>query len=80
MLDCDTVMRQLWDYLDDELTPDRMEAIREHLKLCERCQPQAKFERAFLAALSRARREYSDPQALGNRVRSALQGRGYSLA
>lgn len=47
MLDCDAVMRQLWDYLDGELTPARTEAIREHLALCARCFPQLEFERAF---------------------------------
>ena len=39
MLDCDSVMRQLWDYLDGELTEDRMEAIRAHLAMCSRCMP-----------------------------------------
>ena len=24
MLDCEAVMRQLWDFLDEELTPARM--------------------------------------------------------
>ena len=28
MIDCDGVMRQLWDYLDGELSDDKMEAIR----------------------------------------------------
>ena len=31
MLDCDAVMRQLWDFLDGELTATREAAIREHL-------------------------------------------------
>jgi anti-sigma factor RsiW len=31
MLDCDAVMRQLWDYLDGELTAEREQAIRAHL-------------------------------------------------
>ena len=80
MLDCDSVMRQLWDYLDDELTADRMDAIREHLTMCGRCQPQAEFEQAFLKALARARREHSNPPSLAQRVRAALAERGYSAA
>jgi anti-sigma factor (TIGR02949 family) len=80
MLDCHAVMRQLWDYLDGELSPDRMDAIREHLKLCDRCQPHAAFGRAFLAALARARREHSHPADLTLRVRRALARRGYSIA
>ena len=80
MLDCDSVMRQLWDFLDDELTADRMEAIREHLTMCGRCQPQAEFEQAFLKALARARREHSRPLSLAQRVRTALAARGYTAA
>ena len=80
MPDCDAVMRQLWDYLDDELTADRMEAIRAHLKMCDRCQPQAEFEKAFLRALARARREHSNPPGVAQRVRAALAERGYSIA
>jgi anti-sigma factor (TIGR02949 family) len=80
MLDCGAVMRQLWDYLDGELTADRMDAIREHLKMCQRCQPHSEFELAFLGALARVRREHSNPPAVANRVRAALVARGYSVA
>ncbi|GAC1515699.1 MAG: hypothetical protein NVS1B4_07270 [Gemmatimonadaceae bacterium] len=80
MLDCDSVMRQLWDYLDGELTPDRMSAIREHLAVCARCHPQMEFERTFLKVLAAARREHSDPQRLGQRVLVALRGEGFAAA
>lgn len=78
MLDCDSVMRQLWDFLDGELTDDRMEAIREHLKVCKRCQPHARFEESFLSALATVRREHSDPAAIARKVRDALRARGYT--
>lgn len=80
MLDCESVMRQLWDYLDQELTPERMAAIREHLELCQRCQPQEHFQRSFLEAVARARREHPDLEALALRVRSALRAQGYQHA
>jgi anti-sigma factor (TIGR02949 family) len=80
MLDCDQVMRQLWDYLDQELTPERMAAVREHLAMCSRCQPQESFERSFLAALARVRIEHPDPVALGMRVRGALRAQGFQGA
>ena len=79
MLDCHSVMRQLWDYLDGELTPDRMEDLREHLKMCERCQPHARFEQTFLDALATVRREHSDPDRVARKVREALKARGYSV-
>jgi anti-sigma factor (TIGR02949 family) len=78
MLDCDAVMRQLWDYLDGELTDERMAAIREHLALCGRCYPQYDFEQAFLETLARARREHSDPERVKRRVLVALQSEGFA--
>lgn len=80
MLDCETVMRQLWDYLDGELTEDRMAAMREHLALCARCHPQLDFERAFLDTLARVRREPSDPARIRERVLSALEAEGLALS
>lgn len=80
MLDCESVMRQLWDYLDGELTPDRMAAIRAHLELCKRCYPQYEFEQSFLAAVAARRRQHSDPQRLRARVADALRAQGLSDA
>ncbi|MDE3152814.1 MAG: zf-HC2 domain-containing protein [Gemmatimonadota bacterium] len=78
MLDCEAVMRQLWDYLDEELSPDRMAAIREHLATCARCYPQYEFEQSFLTALDRAQQEHSNPDGLRNRVAAALRAEGMS--
>lgn len=78
MPDCVAVMRQLWDYLDGELTDDRMAVVRDHLARCGRCQPQAEFERAFLAAIAHARRDHRNPTSLRDRVRGALRRQGYS--
>jgi anti-sigma factor (TIGR02949 family) len=76
LLDCDAVMRQLWDYLDAELTEERMEAIRAHLAVCARCYPQYEFERTFLETLARVRREHSDYDGLRGRVMAALREEG----
>jgi anti-sigma factor (TIGR02949 family) len=78
MLDCDAVMRQLWDYLDGELTPERLAAIEAHVTMCDRCRPQVAFERTFKAALRESRAESADVSALGERVRTALRARGFS--
>ena len=76
MLDCEAVMQQLWDYLDEELSPERMTAIRDHLAVCARCYPQYEFERAFLTALDQAQQQHSDPGRLRARVASALRAEG----
>lgn len=71
-LDCSAVVRDLWSYLDESLTPERMEGVREHLANCQRCFPHADFERAFLDAVGEMRREHPDPNALRSRVLAAL--------
>ena len=78
MLDCAAVMKQLWDYLDGELSPERMAAIEAHVKMCGRCSPQVEFERAFLKALAAARGEESNAETLRDRVVAQLRTRGYT--
>lgn len=80
MLDCEAVMRQLWDYLDGELTAERLAAVQEHLALCEHCHPHVEFERSFLAAVARSRRRHSDPARLRHDLLHALRARGMSEA
>jgi len=76
MLDCDAVMRQLWDYLDAELTPERMEQIGAHLAICQRCFPQYQFERSFLDVLAAARADHPAIEQLRDRVMAALKEEG----
>lgn len=78
MIDCEHVMRQLWDYLDDEVTPERHEAIRRHIEVCSRCRPQSEFEVAFLEAVRRARREHTQPDRLRGALLAALAEQGFS--
>jgi anti-sigma factor (TIGR02949 family) len=73
MLDCDAVMRQLWDYLDQQLTPQTMAAIDDHLGKCQHCRPEAQFRRAFERAVSSARQEAGNTDALRARIRRALR-------
>ena len=78
MLDCQAAMRQLWDYLDGELSAERMEAMRAHLAVCARCYPHYDFERAFLDAVAATRRAHAAPGALRERVMSALKTAGWT--
>ncbi|WP_353267822.1 zf-HC2 domain-containing protein [Gemmatimonas sp.] len=73
MLDCESVMQQLWDYLDQQLTPDRMQAIHKHLDDCQRCRPQAEFRQAFERTVASAREDAGDMDALRERIRLALR-------
>ena len=70
MVSCREVIEELWDYLDGELSPERMEALAAHLAECARCHPHYRFELGFLEALARQRHRVSGPpQALVERVR-----------
>ena len=80
MLDCGSVMRQLWDYVDGELTPQRMEEIRVHVEMCQRCYPQYEFERSFLDAIASRRRTHSDPERLRAKLLEALKAHGLGEA
>jgi len=73
MMNCDAVMRQLWDYLDDELTPGREVAVRAHAALCERRYPQYEFEKAFVGAVAASRREHARPDEIKTRALAALR-------
>lgn len=77
MIDCDAVMRQLWDYLDGELTAERMAEIEAHVAMCGRCTPQVEFERSFKAALRAARDELIDTSRLRERVVESLRTLGF---
>ena len=77
-LDCHAAMRQLWDYLDGELSPERMEAVRAHLAVCARCYPHYDFERTFLEAVAATRNGRAAPGALRERVLSALREAGFA--
>ncbi|MGH7676595.1 MAG: zf-HC2 domain-containing protein [Gemmatimonadales bacterium] len=66
-------MRQLWDYLDGDLPPDRLQELADHIAVCKRCYPQFRFEFAFLEALARQRTRLPDPaDALVQRLRVLL--------
>jgi anti-sigma factor (TIGR02949 family) len=77
-IDCRTAVQQLWDYLDYELTPERMDAVRRHLAHCAQCLPHHDYARAFLAALASARDgEPRAPDVLRRRVMENLRAAGF---
>lgn len=77
MNDCQQAMQQLWDYLDEELTEERMVAIRQHLTICQGCYPHYDFERTFLEAIASTRSLCRPPAELRQRVLNCLEGAGW---
>ena len=78
VIDCQTAVRQLWDYLDDELDDQRMVEVRQHLVSCKSCLPHAEFGRRFIQALSRARERHVMPAEVRGQVMAALSEAGFS--
>jgi mycothiol system anti-sigma-R factor len=78
-IDCRTAVQKLCDYLDDELTPERMDEVRQHLEKCGACLPHHEYGRVFLAALANVRQsEARAPDALRRRVMESLRAAGFS--
>ena len=79
MVDCRSAMQQLWDYVDCELTPQRMDAVRRHLAECTHCLPHAQFAERFISALHETRVECGCPSELRARVLAKLKDAGLDL-
>jgi anti-sigma factor (TIGR02949 family) len=77
-IDCQTAVRQLWDYLDSELDDQRMAEVHHHLETCSHCLPHAQFGTRFLEALNRVRDRHLMPPAVRSQVLAALGDAGFS--
>ena len=75
-IDCLSAMRELWDYLDDELPALRTQQIRKHLATCAGCRDHVRFCRGFLAQIDMTPVSLSDVHALRVRVQLVLQRDG----
>jgi anti-sigma factor (TIGR02949 family) len=77
-IDCQTAVRQLWDYLDEELDDQRMGEVKRHLDSCNHCLPHAEFGRRFMEALGRARERHAMPPEVRSQVMASLSAAGFS--
>ncbi len=72
-VDCQAVVRQLWDWLDDELDPAQWAAIQEHLALCTGCREHVAFARSFLDHVKEPPRDVAALVDLRERLRAAMR-------
>ena len=79
-IDCETAMRRLWDFLDEELDDVRVAELEAHLATCDRCPPHVAFYRALRASVASARQEHAAPDVLRARVVAALAADGFTPA
>ena len=71
-VDCGHVIRELWDWLDGEMAPDRLDAIREHLAICRGCRSHMAFARTFLEHVHAEPQTDQEVESLLARVRELL--------
>ncbi|HEV7763779.1 MAG TPA: GNAT family N-acetyltransferase [Thermoanaerobaculia bacterium] len=75
-IDCESVVRRLWDYLDGRLTAMTHDEVEAHLATCELCPPHFTFANDMRKALAASPVLVSsdDESRLRARVHSALEG------
>lgn len=73
---CVDVLRHLWDYLDDEMTPGGAERLKAHISTCTTCRDYEGYQSCFLDALARLRAEFNAPAALRAQLAEKLKGQG----
>ena len=72
--DCGEALRQLYGFLDGELTPDRRTTIRTHLDRCACCLEAFDFEAELRVVVSTCCRRDEVPEELRVRVVQAIRG------
>jgi anti-sigma factor (TIGR02949 family) len=76
--ECMQVLLHVWDYLDDQLTPDETSALRAHIAECPQCYDYQLFQESFLEALATLRARRGAPWQLRARVLESLLDAGYA--
>ena len=74
---CETVVRQLWQYLDGDVPPEKRTLVESHLEVCVGCASHYEFAREFLAAVASAPVGGPADDGLRERVVTALAGEGF---
>ena len=73
---CVEVLRHLWDYLDDEITPSGAERLKAHIASCAQCREYEGYQACFLEALAKLRTQLEAPDQLRTRLAEKLKGQG----
>jgi len=72
-VDCETVVRALWAYIDRELGEEERAAVDAHLAECEYCRAHTEFERRLVESIAAARSDIVQSDELRSRVLAALR-------
>lgn len=73
---CMEVLRHLWDYLDEEITPASAERLRAHIAGCAQCRAYEGFQSCFLEAVASLKAHMHAPTELRDKLAEKLRGEG----
>lgn len=73
---CADVIHHLWDYLDDQITPEGAERLRAHIASCGTCREYEVYQSCFLETVKRLRRELGAPLSLRAKLAEGLKDEG----
>jgi mycothiol system anti-sigma-R factor len=71
-LECESVLRDVWLFLDDELDPEHRAAVRKHLDDCSPCLEEAGIDRKLKLLLSRTCGGDRAPEQLRTRLLASM--------
>jgi len=74
-IDCDEVMRQLFDFLDDEVDMGAHEEIHQHIEDCRSCFSRVEFERELKGRVQGAG-QAAAPESLERRLSDLMRNLG----
>ena len=75
--ECEAVVRQLWPFIDGQVSESQREFIVDHLERCTACDDHFDFARAFLEAVAEAKPYFDVEQGLSEKVMAALGAEGF---
>ena len=73
---CVEVLRHLWDYLDDEITPAGAERLQAHIAGCSTCRQYEGYQACFLETIATLRTNIDAPRELRERLAGKLREQG----
>lgn len=73
---CADVLHHLWDYLDDQITPEGAERLRVHIASCGTCQEYEVYQSCFLETVRRLRTRLGAPGSLRAKLAEGLRDEG----
>ena len=78
LIDCETAVRALYDYLDGRLPGETTDSVQHHVETCRNCASHFTFARRMLELVPAAMPLAGESGALRARIVASLRDEGFS--